>query len=205
MELAERIASRAAELAGEVEQLRKQLAGAEHELERLVIAGQVIAQLTADDAAARARVCRSNIELHGGAAGAPDVVPQDVRIDHHGRRPEQDVPRKRALGTGELDGRDRTVLVHVDGRATDKLRHILCGLENVPHAAQATQRGSSSDGLTCRRASRGSTTGQRPGFRPTRPLRPLPPPITGPGQIPHLDIRRRQRLGGILNEYDHAA
>ena len=51
MELAERIASRAAELAGEVEQLRKQLAGAEQELERLVIAGQVIAQLAADDAA----------------------------------------------------------------------------------------------------------------------------------------------------------
>jgi hypothetical protein len=52
MELAERIADRAAELAGEVEQLRKQLADAERELERLVIAGQVIAQLTAYGAAA---------------------------------------------------------------------------------------------------------------------------------------------------------
>ena len=40
MELAERIAGRAAELAGEVELLRKQLADAEHELERLVIAGE---------------------------------------------------------------------------------------------------------------------------------------------------------------------
>jgi putative transposase len=38
-----------------------------------------------------------------------------------------------------------------------------------------------------------------------RPLRPLPLPITDPDQIAHLDIRRRQRLGGILNEYDHAA
>ncbi|MGH3170484.1 MAG: integrase core domain-containing protein [Trebonia sp.] len=37
------------------------------------------------------------------------------------------------------------------------------------------------------------------------PLRPLPPPVTDPGQIAHLGIRRRQRLGGILNEYDHAA
>ena len=37
---------------GEVEALRKQLADAEHELERLVIAGQVIAQLTAGDAPA---------------------------------------------------------------------------------------------------------------------------------------------------------
>lgn len=50
MELAERITSRVAELTGEAEMLRKQLADAEHELERLVIAGQVITQLTADDA-----------------------------------------------------------------------------------------------------------------------------------------------------------
>ena len=52
MELAERITSRAAELTGEAEMLRKQLAGAGHELERLVIAGQVITQLTAGDAPA---------------------------------------------------------------------------------------------------------------------------------------------------------
>jgi hypothetical protein len=50
MELAERITSRVAELTGEVEVLRKQLADAEHELERLHIAGQVITQLMADDA-----------------------------------------------------------------------------------------------------------------------------------------------------------
>ena len=49
----DRIAGRRTELTGEVELLRKQLADAEHELERLVIAGQVITQLTADDAAAR--------------------------------------------------------------------------------------------------------------------------------------------------------
>ncbi len=52
MELTERITSRVAELTGEVELLRKQLDDAEHELERLVIAGQVITQLTAGDAAA---------------------------------------------------------------------------------------------------------------------------------------------------------
>jgi hypothetical protein len=50
MELAERITSRVAELTGEAEMLRKQLADAEHELERLVIAGQVITQLIAGDA-----------------------------------------------------------------------------------------------------------------------------------------------------------
>jgi transposase InsO family protein len=29
----------------------------------------------------------------------------------------------------------------------------------------------------------------------------LPPPITDPDRIAHLDIRRHHRLGGILNEY----
>src|SRR5512135_2638781 len=52
MELAERITGRVAELTGEAGLLRKQLADAERELERLVIAGQVITQLMADDAAA---------------------------------------------------------------------------------------------------------------------------------------------------------
>jgi hypothetical protein len=52
MELRERITGRVAELTGEAGLLRKQLAGAERELERLVIAGQVITQLTADDALA---------------------------------------------------------------------------------------------------------------------------------------------------------
>ena len=50
MELTERITSRVTELTGEVEALRKQLADAEHELERLEITGQVITQLTANDA-----------------------------------------------------------------------------------------------------------------------------------------------------------
>jgi hypothetical protein len=51
MELTERIAGRVTELTGEVELLRKQLADAEHELERLMIAGQVITQLMAEPAA----------------------------------------------------------------------------------------------------------------------------------------------------------
>ncbi|HWO64741.1 MAG TPA: integrase core domain-containing protein, partial [Umezawaea sp.] len=36
------------------------------------------------------------------------------------------------------------------------------------------------------------------GIANTRPLHPLPPPITDQAQITDLDIRRRQRLGGIL-------
>ncbi len=43
------------------------------------------------------------------------------------------------------------------------------------------------------------------GIANARPLRPLPPPITDRDEIAHLDIRRHQRLGGILNEYQHAA
>jgi putative transposase len=43
------------------------------------------------------------------------------------------------------------------------------------------------------------------GIANARPLRPLPPPITDPDQIAHLNVRRHRRLGGILNEYEHAA
>jgi transposase InsO family protein len=37
------------------------------------------------------------------------------------------------------------------------------------------------------------------------PLRPLPEPMTDSEQIARLDVRRRDRLGGILHEYRHAA
>jgi transposase InsO family protein len=37
------------------------------------------------------------------------------------------------------------------------------------------------------------------------PLRPVPDPITDPSRIADLDVRRRDRLGGPLHEYSHAA
>jgi len=49
------------------------------------------------------------------------------------------------------------------------------------------------------------------GHRPHRtlaqaaPLRPLPEPVTAPGRILHLEVHRRDRLSGILHEYQHAA
>jgi transposase InsO family protein len=43
------------------------------------------------------------------------------------------------------------------------------------------------------------------GIANARPLHPLPAPITDPGQITRLHIRKCDRLGGILNEYQHAA
>jgi hypothetical protein len=69
MELTERITGRVTELTGEVEALRKQLADAEHELERLVIAGQVITQLIADDAPAGGRALHRRPVPSSGASG----------------------------------------------------------------------------------------------------------------------------------------
>ena len=49
------------------------------------------------------------------------------------------------------------------------------------------------------------------GHRPHRalgqaaPLRRVPEPITEQARIIYLDVRRRDRLGGILHEYEHAA
>lgn len=43
------------------------------------------------------------------------------------------------------------------------------------------------------------------GINNARPLHPLPAPITDPSTITHLNIRRRDRLGGLLHEYEHAA
>lgn len=43
------------------------------------------------------------------------------------------------------------------------------------------------------------------GLANARPLRPLPAPITDPDDIRHLDIRRHDRLGGALHEYERAA
>ena len=43
------------------------------------------------------------------------------------------------------------------------------------------------------------------GLTNARPLTPLPEPITDPHRLTHLSIHRRDRLDGILHEYEHAA
>jgi hypothetical protein len=43
------------------------------------------------------------------------------------------------------------------------------------------------------------------GISNSRPLQPLPEPITDTNKITHLAARRRDRLGGIQHEYEHAA
>jgi transposase InsO family protein len=42
------------------------------------------------------------------------------------------------------------------------------------------------------------------GISNARPLHPLPEPISNPVTIMHLSIHRRDRLGGIIHEYEHA-
>ena len=49
--------------------------------------------------------------------------------------------------------------------------------------------------------------GHRPhqGIANARPLYPLPAHVTDPEIMAHLNVRRRDRLGGILHEYERAA
>jgi hypothetical protein len=42
-------------------------------------------------------------------------------------------------------------------------------------------------------------------MRQAAPLRAVPEPITDPDRIAYLNIRRNDRLGGIIHEYRHAA
>ncbi|WP_433413679.1 hypothetical protein ACQP1V_31835 [Microtetraspora malaysiensis] len=44
-----------------------------------------------------------------------------------------------------------------------------------------------------------------PALAQAAPLRAVPDPITDPERIADLNIRRRDRLGGVLHEYSHAA
>jgi hypothetical protein len=73
-----------------------------------------------------------------GPAGAQNVIPQDVSVDHYRRRAQQDVSRERSLGIGEPDGRVRTVLVRAGDHATEEARDLLRRVESVSHAVQAT-------------------------------------------------------------------
>jgi hypothetical protein len=82
----DQIASRRTELTGEVELLRKQLADAEHELERLVIAEQVITQLmtapAADGELPAAGPAQRGFGLlvpPRGQASGPGDLPDDYR------------------------------------------------------------------------------------------------------------------------------
>lgn len=107
MDLTERITGRITELTGEVELLRKQLADAEHELERLEIAGQVITQLTADDADTASEPASATPAQRGFGLLVP--------------------PRSQASGTGDLPGDYRSLLEAVAAVAAETGGAVTCG------------------------------------------------------------------------------
>nr|WP_007510693.1 MULTISPECIES: integrase core domain-containing protein [Pseudofrankia] len=61
--------------------------------------------------------------------------------------------------------------------------------------------------LTALRAYEAFDNTHRPhqGIANARPLQPPPEPITDPDRLTRLTVRRRDRLAGILREYEHAA
>ncbi|MGW1799880.1 hypothetical protein ACWCQN_28940 [Streptomyces sp. NPDC001984] len=71
----------------------------------------------------------------------------------------------------------------------------------------ALSSGTSATSCTRYASSRSSTTttGHTRASRTPDPSAPFPKPIDNPDQIAHLDIRRTDRLGGLLHEYQHAA
>ena len=108
MELAERITGRVIELTGEVELLRKQLADAERELERLVIAEQVITQLTADTTTAA--VAGEPPGAGPAQRGFGLLVP----------------PRSQASGPGDLPGDYRSLLEAVAAATAETGSAVTC-------------------------------------------------------------------------------
>ncbi len=71
-------------------------------------------------------------------------------------------------------------------------RTLIWNQRHLPHALRVCE-----DHYNSHRPHQGITN--------ARPLHPLPVPTTGPQQITRLDISRRERLGDILHEYQHAA
>ena len=86
--------------------LRKQLADAEHELERLVIAGQVITQLTADDADAAGEPGGTGPAQRGFGLLVP--------------------PRSQGSGTGDLPDDYRSLLEAVAAVAAETGGAVTC-------------------------------------------------------------------------------
>ena len=72
-----------------------------------------------------------------GPAGAQDVVPQDVRVDHVRRRAQQDVSRERSWDRGTGWARPHCPCACGD-HVTEEARNLLRGVKFVSHAVQAT-------------------------------------------------------------------
>ncbi|WP_028569019.1 integrase core domain-containing protein [Salinispora tropica] len=93
------------------------------------------------------------------------------------RIPRMNAIMERWVRTCRCELLDRTLILH-----QRHLRHALREYENFYNEHRAHQ-----------------------GIANARPLAPLPTLITDPDRLTRLDIRRRDRLGGVLHEYEHAA
>ncbi|QKG20059.1 integrase catalytic subunit [Actinomadura verrucosospora] len=127
--------------------------------------------------------CRARFLIHDRDGKFPelfDVVPADagIRVMLTGvRMPRMNAVMERWVQTCRRELLDRTVMWNQ--------RHLLHALREFETFYNQHR--------------------PRQGIANARPLKPLPSAITEPNQIAYLNIRRRQRPGGILNEYEHAA
>jgi putative transposase len=152
-----------------------------------------------------------------GATADPTAVGRPVRTESRhgsgGRRPYGAVFRPRSgrqvPRAGRRDPRRRRHQGRAQRRpdAPHELNHGTVDPRLPPRAA-----GPDSDlepASSAVRPARVRAPPQRPptppGISNARPLHPLPEPITDPDTITRLDIRRRDRLGGVLHEYERAA
>ncbi|MFJ8313418.1 MULTISPECIES: IS481 family transposase [unclassified Streptomyces] len=103
---------------------------------------------------------------------------------------------------------DAGIEVVLSGVQTEnELNHGALGADLPPRTSTAPCSGTSATCSTPSASSNNTTTRTgptRPYSRTPRYTQP-PEPITDPDQIAHLDIRRHDRLGGVIHEYRHTA
>jgi transposase len=144
-------------------------------------------------------------------------------LDGASRQEPRDGPGRCRL-PGTVPGRDRDGKFPglFDATLADAGIHVVCSGVRMPRMNSIMERWVQ----TCRRELLDRTliwnqsrllhalrefeqccNGHRPhqGIANARPLQPLPIPLAAPDQIASLNIRRRDRLGGVLHEYHHAA
>jgi hypothetical protein len=153
-----------------------------------------VSTLSAGDAGLPRTLMESGAFLGRRVSGWPREFGGTVALRHPGSRPPQILQRSQVehLPIGFVQR-----LTKVSFHLGDLRAHNL--------AAESID-----CGKACGSRSWGSLNATVPtdptrGIANARPLRPLPEPITDLATVTHLDIRRRDRLGGIIHEYEHAA